>query len=286
MPHWWPEGDPPLDDLPIPPPETRNLRPAGPMSEWRPGIKVQVDGDKIRVHYPDQPPPLYTKKLFAGATAVGTTYGPLARQELWSKRDKTRSRSRTLSGAEALASLRPTHPEEARFPSATAADRLNQGPQPPHSTATSSATWYGSQSALADLGREPTLREISDSHAWVSGDGEGRHCHHFTSRDGVGPASTQACQQHLGTIHEGRSKVPREDLADTKAHLVRHLRDANAEVPRSIFEPVNPRAAQRRVEELLIADEIAARREYLVDLRDRDEYFAARDRMSRSEGSN
>jgi hypothetical protein len=155
---------------------------------------------------------------------------------------------------------------EARGVGATAADRLNQGPQPPHSTPTSDATWWGDQSARANLGSNSTLRQIADSHAHVGDDGQGHHCHHFVDRGVVGPASTEACQQHLETINEGRSRVPREHLPAVRVHLVRHLRDAGAAIPRSIFEPVSGRAAQCQVEEWTIAERIADRQERLADL--------------------
>lgn len=51
---------------------------------------------------------------------------------------------------------------EQRLPAAAAADRLNQsGPMPPHSTATSSATWFGDQSAKANLGSNPTRAQTA-----------------------------------------------------------------------------------------------------------------------------
>jgi hypothetical protein len=207
-----PLGDPPLSELPV-------LRPGDDPSyhpRFRPGISGHDAFAQIAAKF----------------------------------RPRPRNPSRTLSGADALAELRAKMHPENRGVGATAADRLNQGPQPPHETETSSATWYGSRSALADLGREPTLREISDSHAYVGGDGEGLHCHHFTSRDGVGSASMQACAGHVVTINEGRSRAPVEHQAATRAHLIRHLRDGRVTPPQPLVSPhLSGRAARFQFEQ-------------------------------------
>jgi len=192
-----------------------------------------------------------------------------------------RNPSRTSPGVDALASLRPRHPEEARFPAATAADRLNQGPQPPHETPVSDERWWGDQSARANLGSNPTLRQISDSHAYVDVYGEGHHCHHLIDRGVVGPASTQACTEHVAALHQGRTRVPAEHQAATRAHLVRHLRDGNVPVPEPDVPPhLSGRAAQNQLEEMTIADRIADRRERLADLQDAEAYYDARERMN------
>jgi hypothetical protein len=61
---------------------------------------------------------------------------------------------------------------------ATAVDRLDAGPldgaQPPHSTPTSGATWWGSQANVAALGKNPTRSQVAAGHAYMETISAGR----------------------------------------------------------------------------------------------------------------
>lgn len=81
-----------------------------------------------------------------------------------------------------------------------------------------------------------------------------------------------ACQEALGEIIAGRSKVPREHLAAVRVYLERRLRDAGAMIPRSGFEHLGGRAAQRHLEEGMTACMVAERFEALQVM---DRYFDA-----------
>lgn len=121
-----------------------------------------------------------------------------------------------------------------------------------HSTATSPGSWDGPANEARLPSEEGPLRA---AHAWVNSSGDDdakssyRYPHHFVSGNGtVGAASTVACSAGIAVLNGGRggTTIPASDRQGVYAHLSRHLRDANLNVPPLRSNP-SPTETEKRM---------------------------------------
>lgn len=108
-----------------------------------------------------------------------------------------------------------------------------------HSTATSDESWDGpaNERRLRNDGGAAYLRR---AYAWQDPDGDPerkatyRFIHHEVSGDGaVGAANMRACSTGIAVLNGGRggTTIPASDRRGVYAHLARHMRDGDRDVP-------------------------------------------------------
>jgi HK97 family phage prohead protease len=124
-----------------------------------------------------------------------------------------------------------------------------------HDTGTSTDEWDGG-AAEAALSADLTAAAYRRMYAWRDSEGDEdtqaayRFPHHFVSDGSPGTASTRACSATIAVLNgaRGGSTIPDGDRSGVYAHVARHLRAADLDVPELAEAAAAVEAAKARAE--------------------------------------